>query len=286
MDDDHSSGATLAATRTRLVASRVANSEGDAHSLIPRLQRTRLLDEVTRALRELIISNALPPGTPLRQSDLAQRLGVSRTPLREALRVLEADGLVVVSNKSRTVEVVSVTLPELIQMYELRRVIDGLAARLAATAGLSPEAEEQANLLMETMIKSRSPYDPAARTDAHARLHSLFAELSGNTYVAAMAPMIRMSGAWLYHPFATDSEDLAVVADGMNFTLAESMARSDAFHLEILQAIIDRDADRAEDAAMRHIENTTRAIRIIAKLDDERQTSANHSTHDESGSHA
>ena len=272
MNDDSSSGPALAATRTPSAAAR-PNPEIDAQSLIPRLKRTRLLDEVTRALRELIISNTLPPGTPLGQSDLAERLGVSRTPLREALRVLESDGLVVVSNKSRTVEVVSVTLPELIQMYQLRRVIDGLAARLAATIGLSPEAEAQAHHLVETMVKSRSPYDPAIRTDAHARLHSLFAELSGNPYVAAMAPMIRMSGAWLYHPFANDGEDLSVVTDGMTFTLAESMERSDGFHQQILQAIVDRDPDRAEDVAMRHIENTTRAMRIIANLQDERRES-------------
>src|SRR5437667_7461250 len=92
------------------------------------LNRPRLVDDVVKVLREKIIRGELPAGTQLLQIDLANQLGVSRTPLREAFRILENDGYLKTSNNNRTVEVVTFTAAEMRDMYEIREAIDGLAA--------------------------------------------------------------------------------------------------------------------------------------------------------------
>src|SRR5438093_10908651 len=107
----------------------------DLHALKP-FERTRLVDEVTDRLRSLILDGTLPPGQPLLQISLSEQLGVSRTPLREALRVLENEGFVRISNGNNTLEVVELSPQEMVEMYELREVVDGLAARLAAKRGI------------------------------------------------------------------------------------------------------------------------------------------------------
>ena len=93
--------------------------------------RIRLVDEVAHEIRERIYKRHLEPGTPLRQEQLAAELGVSRTPLREALRLLEKEALVKVI-PGKGVRVAVVDYEELLAAYDVREVIDGLAARLTA----------------------------------------------------------------------------------------------------------------------------------------------------------
>src|ERR1700728_4434439 len=92
----------------------------------------RMVDRITEDLRELILDNKIPPGGVLIQTEWAEKLQVSRTPLREAFRILEQDGLVQVSNGNRTIQVVRFSDGELRDLYQVREVIDGLAARLLA----------------------------------------------------------------------------------------------------------------------------------------------------------
>ncbi len=93
--------------------------------------RVRLVDEVADELRERIYSGSYALGSKLRQEELAEELQVSRTPLREALRVLESEGLLH-SEPGRGVRVVPADVKKFLAAYQLREVIDGLAARLAA----------------------------------------------------------------------------------------------------------------------------------------------------------
>ena len=232
----------------------------EAFSLYPIAQRTRLVDEVTHKLREMILSNQLAPGTPLRQIELAEHLGVSRTPLREALRILENDGLLTVSNRNRTVQVVKVTLHELRDMYEVREVIDGLAAKLLAHLGPTEQTMSELRHHLSNLADSESPYDPALRTDAHARFHALIAESSGNPYLASFTPLIRTSAAWLHHPLVSDPDAKAIASRGKVYSLRESMISSDRAHAEIVDAIESREPRRAEASARRHIRATLRGI--------------------------
>src|SRR6516165_7232404 len=112
---------------------------------------TRLADEVSHLLRDLILRGQLAPGTPLLQVQLAERLGVSRTPLREAFRILERDGLLRISNGNKTVEVIELDRQHLIETYQVREVIDGLAARLAAAHGLSERSANRMEQAIDRM---------------------------------------------------------------------------------------------------------------------------------------
>jgi DNA-binding GntR family transcriptional regulator len=81
-------------------------------------------------LREAIVTNTLKPGTRLRADELAKTLGVSKTPVREALRKLQAEDLVVVQGNGLSVKVL--TEEQLLEIYYTREALEGMAARLAA----------------------------------------------------------------------------------------------------------------------------------------------------------
>ncbi len=92
-----------------------------------------------------IRGGALLPGARLRETDLADRLGISRTPIREAIRQLEADGLVIhLPRQGATIR--SLDYAEVIELYEMRAVLEGTAARLAARAASDVELVELAAL--------------------------------------------------------------------------------------------------------------------------------------------
>jgi DNA-binding GntR family transcriptional regulator len=82
-------------------------------------------------LREAIVTNALKPGTRLRADDLAKKLGVSKTPVREALRKLQAEDLITVE-RGNALTVKSISEEQLIEIYYTREALEGMAARLAA----------------------------------------------------------------------------------------------------------------------------------------------------------
>jgi DNA-binding GntR family transcriptional regulator len=82
-------------------------------------------------LREAIVTNALKPGSRLRADDLAKKLGVSKTPVREALRKLEAEDLITVQ-PGNTLTVKSISEEQLFEIYYTREALEGMAARLAA----------------------------------------------------------------------------------------------------------------------------------------------------------
>src|SRR5246127_1463287 len=86
--------------------------------VLPKVERQRLHDTVVDHLRTFIVEGLLVPGTKLNERELCERLGISRTPLREALKVLAAEGLVEISpNRGATVS--RMTEAEIREMFEL-----------------------------------------------------------------------------------------------------------------------------------------------------------------------
>jgi len=115
-------------------------------------------DKAFRLLESQIVSGEIPMGTKLGEAGLAERLGVSRGPLREALRRLEGRSLV-----ERTahagVRVVSMSEQDLVELYEIRQNLEGLAARLAAERCPDDELAEIGDLLQRQRTKSQSNDD-------------------------------------------------------------------------------------------------------------------------------
>ncbi|MBV9661569.1 MAG: GntR family transcriptional regulator [Acidimicrobiales bacterium] len=220
---------------------------------VPPLERTRLVDEVTDRLRTLILDGSLLPGQPLLQAHLSERLGISRTPLREALRILESEGFLHVVNGNKTLEVVELTPTHMVELYQFREVIDGLAARLAARRGLDAAASQRMHERLAKITASSSALDPIRRAAHHADFHAALAEASGNRYVITQIPMIRLTAQML----ARRMSQLHTEQPAFGSELREEGV---ADHTAVLAAIESRDARAAEATARRHIRKTIRTI--------------------------
>jgi DNA-binding GntR family transcriptional regulator len=112
------------------------------------IARDSVEDRVAYALRELIVSGQLPEGTPLVQRDLAERLGVSQTPIRLGLNELERAGLVEVGDTGRAT-VSRLTREDFEEIYATRLGLEGLAARLGVAAMGPAELSRMRSLLTE-----------------------------------------------------------------------------------------------------------------------------------------
>src|SRR5215471_18011189 len=104
--------------------------EPDA-SVVPGLGNGNATETAIRHIREAIILGNLKPGQRLKETELAKTLGLSRTPVREALRVLDAEGLIETSPK-RGASVRVYDLADLRELYQLRAAVEGCCAQLAA----------------------------------------------------------------------------------------------------------------------------------------------------------
>jgi DNA-binding GntR family transcriptional regulator len=219
----------------------------------------RLADNVANVLREQIIGGELRWGTQLLQIELAERLGVSRTPLREAFRILERDGLVRISNGNKTVEVASLGIADLLATYEVRAVTDGLAARLAAARELPSGLDAQLVKCMADMDQANAgTLSVIQYGKAHATWHLLLLEASGNPCLEECARLVRVSSHRLIARHLSDAER-AEFQPVMN-SLATS---GNADHRQILDAIRQRNAAAAQRAAIRHMERTVKFARAV-----------------------
>ena len=210
--------------------------------------RRRLVDDVISHLRQLILDQELPPGTALLQTELAEKLGVSRTPLREAFRILEREGLVKVANGNRTIEVARFGAAELRELYEVREVIDGLAARLLARNGLSEELDGELRTLL-TVMDETEPFQPSRWFEAHLGFHVRIATCCGNSQLHSMLNLIRMTTLSLHGPL----HDRAELAVG---ELEEILRVAQEQHYAIYESIRSGDERSAESHARRHIRAT------------------------------
>jgi len=217
------------------------------------LERTRLVDEVTHRLRNLILDGTLVPRQRLLQTSLAEELGVSRTPLREALRVLQHEGFVEFVDGNKTLAVVDFSTDDLLEIYELREAVDGLAARLAAQRGITRATGKR---LRGALAEFQGAVDPRAitrRAAAHADFHATIAQSSGNRHVVAQIPMIRFT-AQMGTRYVQNLDE-----DARSRALA-GIEQGEGSHLAILQSIEGGDAGTAERAARLHIRETIETI--------------------------
>ncbi|HUY55781.1 MAG TPA: GntR family transcriptional regulator [Candidatus Nanopelagicaceae bacterium] len=200
---------------------------------------SRLAAAVVDQLRTLIFQGQFPPGTILRQEDLAGRLGVSRTPLREALRLLEAEGLLE-STASGASQVVDLTGPAAEEAMEVREVIDGLVARLAARRGLAQVQFEQLERLLDDMDRANSAGDKKAYLAANASFHLSLLRGLDHRWLDQFIPLVRVSSQATYLHLQSQTDRLLLSATE---------------HRDILAAIVAHQADLAERRARAHVRN-------------------------------
>jgi DNA-binding GntR family transcriptional regulator len=142
------------------------------------LERTTTPEGVYRALRAAILDGTVPPGGQLRERDIAEDLGVSRSPLREALTRLEEEGLIV-KIPFRGAFVVEVSAQEVAEIASIRLLVEPYAVELALDALRGPERSRLTQTI-EDLHRATENSDIPASIDAHLQFHSLFYELSGH----------------------------------------------------------------------------------------------------------
>lgn len=195
----------------------------------------QLLDEIRRG--ELL------PGARLRETELAERLNVSRTPVREAIRLMEADGLVVhVPRQGATIRELDYT--EVMELYEMRAVLEGTAARLAARAASDIELDELTALNDEL---AATP-DSKAAYELNRQFHMTLLDAAKNRYLtksvnALQKTLLILGPSTLLEPTRAD----------------EAVAE----HRDLLVALKDRDGVRSEALMRAHIEAAHR-VRLKA----------------------
>jgi DNA-binding GntR family transcriptional regulator len=204
------------------------------------LKRRTTADAVAHMLRNEIQSGQLPPGTRLRQNDLAQRLGISTTPVREALAWLQAEGLVRI-DPHRGALVFHPTVDDVRESYEIRGVLEALAVEKAIPR-LSRGRIAELQRLLDRMKKERHEARWVnMNNDFHMRLY----EASGMRRLCSMIQNLRDSSSTYIHMFA--AHDLP-------------SHHADVDHQEILDACAAGDVDRARAAVTAHIHHTVAGL--------------------------
>jgi DNA-binding GntR family transcriptional regulator len=188
-------------------------------------------------LREMIVSGDLPPGRRVRQQEVADRLGMSATPVREAILQLETEGYL------ESMPHVGVRVAELAADYrdevtELRKLLEGQLARTAAQR-ITDEQIEQLNMLRVTFQDAVGRFDARGARRTNYQLHRFIWEVAGRDVTQQI-----VQGLWARVPWHS-LDDVAV------------RGRQSAIeHEDLVNALIAHDPDEAQLATERHIESS------------------------------
>jgi DNA-binding GntR family transcriptional regulator len=207
-------------------------------AVVTPLRKSRLVDDAAQSLREAILGGRLAAGTRLRQEDLAAQLGISRTPIREALGRLQQEGLVELL-PAAGVRVVALDLAEAAQLYDIREVLDGLAARLAAhEADAASLGRLEKSLARMRQCVARG--DANQWFPAHVAFHDEIFRASANRRLQTLGTVVKLS-IRRFHPLLLRTGN----------RLADALAE----HTGIFEAIAAHDSGEAERRARAHIAN-------------------------------
>lgn len=203
-----------------------------------------LRDVVFDVMREAIVSGKLKPGERLMELQLAEEMGVSRTPVREAIRKLELEGLIVTIPR-KGAYVAGLTLKDAAEVFEIRGSLEGLAANLAAERITEEEIEKLERVLVQTK-ECISKKDIKTLVERDEEFHDIICNASRNKKLTAILNNLREQ----IHRFRVTS--LTKNPERLKGIFEE--------HERILAAIGSRDPERAEELVKEHIENVENSI--------------------------
>lgn len=150
---------------------------------------TREPQRAYERIRKMILDNDLQPGTYVLQEDLGALLGVSRTPIREALIRLENEGLIEIKPR-HGMRVAPVSLEAMREIYQVLTALEGEAVRLAAERGLPPQQLSRLDDAVADMDKALHRDDLENWSKADSRFHHLLVEFSGNSRLMGMVQTV------------------------------------------------------------------------------------------------
>jgi DNA-binding GntR family transcriptional regulator len=216
-----------------------------------------LSDIAYDSLRQAIYSGKFRPGERMREGELAEWLGVSRTPLREALSRLQGDGLLAAAPR-RGLIVTELKREEVADLYSVREVLEGLAGRLAAQNASSAEIDAMRELLrLQAQIRR---VDSAALARLNRRFRDLVHLATRNRFLIAALETFETPVAVLPSPaFATSGHGATSLKD----------------HTDLLQAIEKRNADRAAELSAAHMRAMARLQLLVMSGENDRARERN-----------
>jgi DNA-binding GntR family transcriptional regulator len=202
------------------------------------LRKLTVAEQVAATLRHEIATGQLAAGTKLRQVEVAQRFGVSTTPVREAFGLLQSEGLVQIDTH-RGVTVFLPTIQDLIEHYEIRMALEMLAAEKASERFQAQDAPPLAALLDEMHETS----DAVLYVERNQQFHLQLYSLSGRSRLLTMIEELRNASNAYNHIYAA--------AD-----VPRDAQRLDTEHREILAACQANDPVHAANAVRHHLQQT------------------------------
>ncbi len=195
-----------------------------------------LTGEVYKIIKEGITHREFLPGTQLKESDLVSKLGVSRTPIREALNQLSKEGIIEIFPR-RGAFVKNCTKEEVIEILILREVLEGAAARLAAVRG-NPEFIQKLEGIFKQYRKGDIDY-----AQADERFHTEVIQTSGSARLIGLVNNLKDSLQMM---------DMRAVS----FRYPERIKESMTEHLKIIEVFRAGDAAEAENLTREHFQHT------------------------------
>lgn len=194
---------------------------------------------VFQKIREDILNGKYKENDELRENAIGKELGVSRTPVREALRQLELEGLVTII-PNRGAYVTGISHKDIWDIYVIRSMLEGLCARWAAENITDAQLDEleETILLSEFQMKKGSGFSAEQVTVLDSRFHSILYEASGSRILDHVLTD--------FHNYVQTARKSSVVSE-------DRARKSIREHRQILRAIRDRDEEMAEQLANEHI---------------------------------
>ncbi len=216
-----------------------------------------LRDSVFNELRQEILTGELAPGERLMEIHLADRLGVSRTPIREAIRMLELEGLVTMIPR-RGAQVSQITEKQMNDVLEVRQALDVLCVKLACER-IDKEGLKRLEAACKAFEEAVESDDNRRIAQADVEFHNVIIEATGNDKLISMEdtfsqPMYRYRYEY--------------IKDGSGH---QNLVKE---HREILSAIAAGDVEAAAGAAGLHIDNQRKAIIRQIRADEAKRTRA------------
>lgn len=207
-------------------------------------------DQVQQQILQSIRNGDYQPGERIRETEVAKSFGVSRTPVREALRRLESDGLLSFESW-RGVVVSKLDRQQVSELYAMREVLEGAAARMAAQHIDAADIELLKVLLEQAEASSA---DPARLAQLNRKLHQTIYAAAHNQYLLQTLGQL---------------ENALALLRGTTYAVPGRAQSAAAEHREIVEAICARNADAAELAARVHIGAAQRArLRLLLEEED------------------
>ena len=203
-----------------------------------------LSKKVYRILKARIIKGDLTQGVKLFEAKIAEQLGVSRTPVREAIRGLAAEGLVKMT-PNQGVVVINLSLEDLQEVLQIRELLEGYATSIVAKK-INQDEIKKLEKIIEKMNISISKENVLAYSNSNAEFHDLIFNICGNKRLTK-----------IYDNLSSSDHRFRLRALRNNF---ERLKYSLKEHREILEALKRRDSEQAGRLSQRHIENVLKNI--------------------------